>query len=425
MHLLFAVLLALTQPWLVVSDLHVEPFDRSPQPASYGSDTNWALFDATVAQMRRVEPNPKVVVIPGDFLAHHFRAGVSAAEAEMQRIERSFAKAFPRAQFLITLGNNDDPCGDYSTAPNTPYASTIARIWAPLVNRNGAAPDFARKFARAQYYSARLPFARGQAVVLDDVYWSIVYHPCGRVLGNPGAEQLAWLSRTLARTQLLRSVIVMHIPPGIDEISTLAARRFIVVPYWQSGVEAQLESVLVSNVQRVPFVIAGHMHQNEFRIAGGVPVLVAPSISPVYRNNPAFLKLDVREDGTLGDYAQYAYDTDSDRWMQVLDFDKAFRVGAFTADSLRTIHERLANDPSLRQTWSSAMVGGSRDIRADSNTWRAFWCAQTSVGSAYAACAGDQRRTAAIPIAAALLAAIVLLALVALGLRLATQRHRA
>jgi predicted phosphodiesterase len=434
MHVLFAVLLALTQPWLVVSDLHVEPFDTSAQPAPYGSDTNWALFDAALAAMQRAQPHPAVVVIAGDFLAHHFDSAVSAsktgmtvtaaAEGEMRRIERSFANAFPNSQFIITLGNNDDPCGDYSTAPDSQYMRKIARLWAPLVNRHGTAPNFLRDFPHG-YYETKLPLPRARALVMDDVYWSIVYHGCAAGSKNPTSQQFAWLSRTLTRSSAARSIIVLHIPPGIDENSTLLARRFIVVQYLRGGVQAQLERILSSNARHVSFVLAGHMHQNEFRLAGGVPVLVAPSISPVYANNPAFLKLAVGDEGTLTDYQQIAYDPESAQWIHVLDFDRTYGVGSFSADAIRAIHDRLPRDPSLRQTWSAAMVGGSPNLRADSNTFRAFWCAQTSSPSSYAACAGDQRRVAALSIAAAVVAAIVLLALVALGLRLATQHRRA
>ncbi len=433
MHLFFAVLLALTQPWLVVSDLHVEPFDNSATPAAYGADTNWTLFNATLKQMRRTEPNPRVVVIPGDFLAHHFGSAVaaagsrssvaSAAEAEMTRIERSFAAAFPRAQFLIALGNNDDPCGDYSTAPDSAYLAYVARLWAPLVNRNGAAPNFIRQFSYAGYYTAQLPFKNGRAVVLNDVYWSLVYHGCGRGSGDVPSQQLAWFSRDVSANKNARDVVLMHVPPGVDENSTLIARRFIVVPYLRR--ETQFEQIVSSNLPHIAFILAGHMHQNEFRLAGGAPVLVAPSVSPVYSNNPAFLRLEVREDGTVANYQQIAYDEDSGQWTQVLDFDRAFDVDAFTAASVKSIHERLERDPSLRETWSDAMVGGSPHVRADWQTWRAFWCAQTFSASGYAACAGDQRRVAALVIGVALLAAIVLLALVALGLRLARQQRRA
>lgn len=382
--------------------------------------------------MRRVEPNPKVVVIGGDFLSHHFARDVdghtrvaAAAKAEMARIARTFSKAFPHAQFLITLGNNDDACGDYSTAPNTAYLAALARIWAPLVNRSGASPNFVREFSHAGYYTSRLPFTNGRGVVLNDVYWSFVYHGCGQGSGNVGAQQLVWFSRTLADSKTTNNVVLMHIPPGVDENSTLLARRFLIVPFLQGGTESEFERIVSSNVQRVSFILAGHLHQNEFRLVGGAPVLVIPALSPIYRNNPAFLRLQVRDDGTLQDYQQFAYMIGSDAWMQVVDFDRAFGVDAFTAASVRAIHDRLARDESLRETWSSAMVGGAPDLRATPQTWRAFWCAQTFSTSEYAACAGDQRRVVAFGVAVGLFIAIVLVGLVAIGLRLATQQRRA
>jgi Calcineurin-like phosphoesterase len=434
MHLLFAALLALTQPWLVVSDLHVEPFDTSTA-IGYNSDSHWALFDETIAEMRRAEPNPKVVVIGGDFLQHHFASAVAAeqthlsvaaaAEAEMSRIARGFAKAFPRAQFLIALGNNDDPCGDYSTAPNTPYLASLARIWGPLVNRNGAAPDFIKDFTRAGSYTARLPFKNGRAVVIDDVAWSILFHSCGRSSVNLSALQVTWFAQAMKSRPHARDIVLMHIPPGVDANSTLLTHRFIVISFLRGNVESQVEQIVSSNRERIPLILAGHQHANDFRILGGVPLLVAPSISPIYRNNPAFLRLEVDGDGTLRNYQQFAYDPDSATWAQALDFDRAFGVDAFTAKTINIVHDRLADDAALRQVWSSAMVGGSRNVRADSQTWRAYWCAQTFTSSGYVACAGDQRRVTALPLAVALIVAIVLLGLVAAGLRLATQHRRA
>jgi Calcineurin-like phosphoesterase len=435
MHLFFAVLLALTQQWLVVSDLHVNPYDRSAQPSDYGSDTNWVLFDATIAQMRRAEPNPSVVIVPGDFLAHHFatlvqnaKPGASTtteAEAVMKRIARSFDRAFPRAQFIITLGNNDDPCGDYKTAPNTPYLAAVARIWAPLVNRNGAAPDFVREFSRAGHFTARLPIPGVRAVVPDDVYWSIVYRPCGNVPGNPPARQFNWFSRALSASKSGRSIVVMHIPPGVDENSTQLTHRFIIVPFLQGAGEAALEHVFSAHEGQIAFALAGHIHQNGFRVVAGVPVLVAPAVSPIYRSDPAFLRLQLSGDGTLLDYQLFAYSPYYDQWTEVLDFDRAYGVDAFTAQTLLEAHERIASDDAVRLAWTEAMVGGSPTRRVYSGNWKTFWCAQTATGVEYAACAGAQRRVAAVPIAAALLAGLVLVGLLAVALRLAAQRRRA
>ncbi|MGD1066145.1 MAG: hypothetical protein ABR975_04960, partial [Vulcanimicrobiaceae bacterium] len=64
---------AASTPWLFVSDLHLDPRATSTVPASFGKDTNAALFRSALAAMRRADPDPPVVVIGGDFLAHDIR----------------------------------------------------------------------------------------------------------------------------------------------------------------------------------------------------------------------------------------------------------------------------------------------------------------------------------------------------------------
>lgn len=434
MHLLFAALLALTQPWLIVSDLHVEPFDRSPQVSDYGSDTNWALLDSTIAAMRKTEPNPAVVVIPGDFLAHHFGSTVhsanahvstaAAAEQVMSSIESRFARAFPRAQFIIALGNNDDPCGDYSTAPDTAYLSRVAKIWQPLVNRGNAAPDFAREFSHGGYYTAQLRRGRVRIVVLNSVYWSILYHRCNGAGSGVGAAQLKWLQAQIQQRGG-PAIVVMHIPPGVDGSSTLLTHRFLVVPFLQGGADAAFERIVSASRQSVPLAIAGHLHLNDFRLAGGMPMLIASSVSPVYHNNPSFIRALVEGDGTLKDYRLYGYDIDRGAWSQILDFDRAYGTPAFDAPALSSLHGRLGDDRNLREIWTTASSAGSSDSRIDRGNWRAFWCAQTDEGSAYTGCAGDRRRAAVLPLGLALAGIVAILIVIGIVLRLASQRRRA
>ena len=58
-----------------------------------------------------------------------------------------FNATFPKAQFLITVGNNDGYCGNYMSTPNSPFLAHMAAAWGPLVNRNGNAPNFAAQFS--------------------------------------------------------------------------------------------------------------------------------------------------------------------------------------------------------------------------------------------------------------------------------------
>ena len=423
--------MALTQQWLLVSDVHVNPFDRSAEPAAYQEDTNWTLFGSAVAEMRKAAPNADVVVLEGDFLAHEFAAKVRAsgsnrdvqteALATMSRIAASFGGAFPRAQFIIALGNNDDPCGDYRTAPGTTYLAKLARIWAPLVNRNRAAPAFVRSFAQNGSYVARLPNGL-RAVVLDDVPWSLFFRGCGRGAGEMRANQLAMLTSQLkAAPADRRDVVFLHIPPGIDVASTLLAQRFLVVPYLRADVTATLETILRVNRDRVAFVIAGHTHRSDFRIDGGVPILIAPAVSPVYSNNPSFLIVQV-DDSTIRDYQMYSEDLFDQSWSHVFDFRQGYGVAELTAKNLQTVHTRLPGDFDLRVRWEGSVTGFSRAYTVRP-LWRAFWCAQTELGAGYAACAGDQRRVALLPVALVCIGLALVSGVAFVRMRLARRRR--
>jgi hypothetical protein len=339
----------------------------------------------------------------------------------MARIESKFARAFPRAQFLMTLGNNDDPCGDYSSAVNSPYLMRVAKMWEPLVNRRGAAPNFVRQFSHAGYYTAQLPNGI-RAVVLDSVFWSVVFHTCGGS-SSPSAEQFAWLSKTLSQPASKPAMLLMHIPPGVDAASTLKAHRLIVVPFLQTLAERRFEQIVARNHSRLRFIIGGHAHLHDVRELDGVPLIIAPAVSPVYGSNPSFLRMQV-DGGTLGDLQLYADDLDGGGWTELYDFDRAFGVSALTAASLASAHERLGRDVGLRDRWASWMAGASHNAQADRWNWRAYWCAQSETGSSYVACAGDQKRVALFP--AALLAGVLLVVgILVVLLRLASQRRRA
>ncbi len=436
----FAVLLLLCllpgaaradQRWLVVSDIHLNPYDASPQPAPYHTDSNWALVRSALERMHTVDPDPGVVFIAGDFLAHRWAdkvhaAGFASSEdqalATMRRIAAAFGERFPKAQFVVTVGNNDDPCGDYRTAPGTAYMQKLARIWGPLVDRHGAAPDFVRDFSRTGAYAARLPIPGLKAVEIDDIYWSFVYRPCGAAQNpDPGRVQQQWLERQTA-TRGSRSILLMHIPPGADPVSTMLTHRFLIVPFTADRWSSAYERFARSNKRRIAFALAGHVHRDEFRILGGVPMLVAPSISPIYDNNPAFLTIDVAPDGTLHDYRNYAYQDYSGTWVPPVDFDALEGTRRFTAPQLEDLRRRLQRNERLRDGWATLQMSGMPD-RTTELAWRMFWCAQTDFGAAYAACAGSQRRVAAVPVIAGLLGAAVLGGIALIALRLARQRR--
>jgi len=367
------------QQWLVVSDLHL---DRSAHRASLGQpgyDSDPALIAAAIAAMKAADPTAPIVVVGGDSLAHHFRGD---ALATMREIANALDRAFPRARFLVTLGNNDDPCGDYRIGTDSPYLRDLAAIWAPLVDRGDAAPGFARAFAHGGYYTARLPQTHLRAVVLDSVLWSWLYRDCTSPTRSPGADELAWLDATLANgPRDAHDLLVMHVPPGIDGHATELTLGVAAVPFYAPSANRAFLATVARHHARIAGMIASHLHRNDYRIVDGIPMLIASSISPIAGNPPTFYTLDVRSNGTLGSATPHV----------LID-------GTWTAQAA-TDMEGLA----------------AAHVRAESTTSRFLWCAQTQLTDAYAACAGiPQRRDDAIALFVAVVAVLASLPLLGL-----------
>ena len=408
--------------WLAAGDVHLDPFDRSAVPAPPGKDSNSALLASAIRAMRAADPDPAVVLLTGDFLAHHWaelvrqRGGGATAEdaaaQAMRAMAAAFGRAFPRAAFVLALGNNDAPCGDYRSDPQGRFVRETALAWAPLVDRHGSSPGFARGIAGGGYYTVQLPAQRLQLVVLDTVLFSQEYRgACAG--GDSAAAALSWLRTTLrAVPPGTRNVVLMHVPPGYDAFSTEFTHGFLPWPYLNARDNAELVQVLDDARSRVAFSIAGHAHRFDVRLFGGAPLIVLGSISPVYRNDPVFYRLRVG-DG-LEDLAAYAYDRGPGRWRGPDDFDRTWRVERLDTASLARVHARLAIDPVARTAWGAASVAWAehlpRRLRVwRASTWRIPWCAQTLPADGFAGCAGIEHRAA---IATVAIVAVGLLALV-------------
>ncbi|MBV8584430.1 MAG: metallophosphoesterase [Candidatus Eremiobacteraeota bacterium] len=399
--MLAALVLAASQLWLGATDLHLDPFDRTPVPAAFGADSNLALFRGTLAAMRRADPNPAVVVLPGDFFMHRFAPNSQRPQA-MRIVVDGFRRAFPRAQFVVALGNNDSACGDYRSELGSADLAAIARSWAPLVNRAGRAPGFAAEFARGGHYTANAPLPGLRFVVVDSIVFSSLYR--GDCDGNAdaAARELAWLDRTLASTPAgVRNVVVTHVPPGYDVFATAMAHGFVAWPLMQPGDAEAFVATLTEPRNRVALVITGHEHRFDVRVASGVPIVTLGSISPVYGNAPAFYALDV-DDAGLQNVRAWAFDERAGRWSGPYDFDKTWGATRIDVRALRAIHDRLGDNPALRKLWQRAFDGWAYSRGAsvwEDRRWRIPWCAQTELDGGFAACAGLGRRTLALQIA--------------------------
>jgi hypothetical protein len=430
------------QTWLIVSDIHLNPYDALQRPSPPGSDSNLALFESSLAEMKRSVPSPAVVLIPGDFLAHFFprlvglhdagSAPAGVGLATMRSIANGFARTYPKAQFAIVLGNNDDPCGDYRSPIGGSYLQELVKIWAPLVDRGGAAPAFAASFSHGGYYVASLPVRGLRLIALNSVYFSRLYlGDCKGRQPEAAPRELAWLRSTLASTPAgTRNVLLMHIPPGYDAFVTETARGAVAWPYYEPEPSAGLLDAIAANAERIAFGVAGHEHRFDFRLVAGkpvVPILVFGALSPIYGNNPTFATASITPAGTVRDITFYAFEEAGAKWLPGRSFGDAWKTDApsIGADALEAVHRGLVSTPAMRPDWDAQSIAwpapnaNARFLWG--NGWIIPWCAQTELSSTYAACAKIGDPMAWLRVVAAVVPAIVL----AIALVIILRRRRA
>jgi hypothetical protein len=369
-------------PWLFVTDIHLKakPYQEN-FPSPFGDDTDDVLFESAIRAMRHADPHPPVVVVTGDLLAH--RIAKSAATPTAVLIARRLNRAFPQAQFILALGNNDSACGDYGLAPDSAFLRTVAAAWAPLVNRHGAAPDFQRTFVHDGFYTATLPVPGLRAIVVDNVFWSPRYRAqCGSA-GNVATRSLDELDRALAQTHG-RAWVLFHIPPGIDTYTTaLLTQRLAIVPFLRPDLRDRFLAALTHSAGHVALAVAGHTHKFAFRIVGAsgrqpVPMLLVPALSPVFGNAPSFLTGNVSPGGTLRDVDEFSFRNGT--WSAIGGM-RSLGVDAFTGPQLVALQARLAREPQLRATFAR-LYGGGATPEINERNWSIYWCAATAFATA-------------------------------------------
>jgi len=417
--------------WLFTSDFHFNPLDdpkltpqlanvpigqwdavlnAQPQPfASYGSDTNAALLHSALARMKQQLPDAPVVFISGDLLPHHFREQWNAAASDrsdaafaafadktVAYLAYEFDRTFPHAQFVITLGNNDSACGDYMVAPKSPFLQHFATAWEPLVNRNGAAPDFAREFAVDGDYVTSLPGGTRVIAVNSNAWSAAEKNDCDPGGTAPG-DVMTWFERAVAQAPVgAHTWAILHIPPGIDAYSSLRSGK--PVGFYRPDLLARLRSVHAADGAPLGLIVAGHLHNDGFRIVDATPLMLVPSISPNHANNPAFFVATI--DPAAGKITDYqAYDLDlaaaglrgsAAPWRYESDFNAAYSLGSggFSVTSLEALQKAIASDDTVRSAEADRYVSGALVQAITDRTWRAYWCSNAFLEpDAYRVCA--------------------------------------
>jgi sphingomyelin phosphodiesterase acid-like 3 len=448
-----------SQQLLIASDVHFNPFadptlvpelasapvrkweailNRS-KPAAYspyGQDTNWWLLRSAFDAMLKTDPDPALVMITGDLLAHgfpqayakathdtkpeHYRAFVSKT---VSFITAELRQRYNKSQILLTPGNNDDECGDYDIEGGGPFLQDSARTARSLARANG---QFTADWKSLGSFTVRPRSTPGVRIVsVNSVFFSNKYQAanfaesCAHVDSKAPTQTFAWLESTLSRAAQNHEKVwlMFHIPPGIDGYATMVSYRSLsqaadspaaskddlcsraIVPMWKPYWTGLFQHLVAEYQATITAMFAGHDHTDDFRVLHGSKndaqfVLINPPISPIYGQNPAFRVVTFAGGGQLVDQTTYyltnlltAQSDVPGVWTQEYSFVEKWHSPRLDAASLNTIYDQMRSDAEASTQWLTLLNVSSTHDHVPDNGVRTLECAIEALDPAsYKAC---------------------------------------
>ena len=395
---------------------------KSTSFSQYGEDTNWWLLQSSLDQMRATLPHPAFILVTGDLIAHQFPQTYlkttkdanqdNYREFVLKTVEflaLEFRKRFPDTKILLTPGNNDEECGNYSIRAGGTFLHDTADLVRKLAQ---ADDDFTGSWEALGSYDIPHPTIRGIRIIsLNTVFFSDRYHAakfsenCSLIDSTAATDLFTWLESRLSAAQQAHEKVwlMFHIPPGIDGYSSVVKYQALsksgatpatekmcasaVVPMWQPKWTSQFQTLLMKYQQTVIVSLAGHTHSDDFRLinsSGAKPefVLISPAISPIYRQNPAFRVVTFADDGSLSDESVYyltnlefASSKTRGEWAKEYMFSQEWKLGRPDAAALATLYEQIKTKPEVRDEWLKFYNVSSADAYLPANSAPGFYCA--------------------------------------------------
>ena len=366
-----------------------------------GQDTNYRLFQSTVSAAASQRPFDFVVLI-GDYLRHKFKdafvqagglpADFPAFATKTAVFVLNTIQSATSVPVYVAVGNNDTTCDDYGLDANGPLLRGLADSANIFVNQ----PKAAESFRLAGYYSLPHPaVAHDQIVVLNSVLWSRKAFICGSTSTDLGDAEMNWLEVQLATAQASdnKVILVMHVPPGVDTFYTSqGGEGKPPVEFWREAYLTRFTDLMRRYADIVQIVLAAHIHRDDFRILSGsgpqaaISIRIIPSVSPIYKNNPAFAVL--RDDPSSGEiYGTETYFLDLTRkrekavWASEYRFPNVYGYDRITPGNLQAVATKIRDSATIRQLYAS-YYSTSAPLEINSANWPYFACAQTELTAA-------------------------------------------
>lgn len=373
----------------------------------YGRDTNWPLFASVLQASAKTSPHAAFTVVTGDLLVHHFREQFNAAATNHDDAAfRSFVRKSvefvalqlkqrsPNKPVFVTLGNNDDQCGDYAIQPDGPFLQDTAKAVGDLAGL--ANTD---SYIHLGSYSIANPAVKHQRiVVLNTVFFSPRYTDrCGQGSADAGELLLTWFGKELESAQAHHEKVwlVYHVPPGVDAFATTHAKvPGTVSLLWKDEYAQKFLSLLNEYPGVVEANLAGHIHVDDFRLFGGSVAIIAPAVSPITGQNPTFRTVAFDSHGNLKDQSTYYLKNLAEPWALEYDFAKEWHLKGLNAQSYSTLFSRMEDSDTAARwliLYSTSNVPSSLTL----DKFRPLFCAEGNIKAMpYQTCANAMKDNA-------------------------------
>ena len=284
---------------LIVSDLHLT-LDNSCKSTSalakLGCDSSLDLLNSTFESMSKVISSPDAIFIMGDNLSH----GLSSSEIIKKSISEVFSllhSYFPTTLQIYTVGNNEGFNANQTEREIADSLAYLYEYWIPSSWRN-------YKFLEAGYY--QLDIGEYLLIILNSNHFFKLTEKSG--------PQLEWLEQELEFTTK-EVIIFTHSPPIVSFFNGGSE-------LWEENNLQEFKRIVEKYGYLIKCIFAGHLHKGIVGVAGGIPVIANPAISPVYFTYPAFRRY--RIEGEIFDFTEYVLDINTGIWSKSYTYSEIF-----------------------------------------------------------------------------------------------------
>ncbi|PFX20876.1 Sphingomyelinase phosphodiesterase C [Stylophora pistillata] len=292
-----------------------------------GCDTSLLLLESSLEAIKNATGGKKLdfILISDDFSAHEVNVDEHHILEAMTKTANMTHAVIANIPVFPVVGLHDYVV-PFSLPNTSDWYQTILYHWEPLIicdgceghaHKSTTSNTLRETFLMGGYYNASIADGKMILIVLNTIYWHHRSNQDDPQVRKTALNQMTWFESQLESADGLgkKVLITSHIPPGVDVDEH--------EPFWLPSFTERYMDLVVGKYHKViAGQLFGHMHKDDFRLQTQASdfdsvsndtrkyfALIAPSLSPDYKSNPAFrvMTLD-KKSMSLCDYNQYYID---------------------------------------------------------------------------------------------------------------------